>query len=160
MNYQGDLMETIKPPIVKDCYDQNDFEKLGFHDCHITAVRWNAECYTMAFDLDYIVQWVKPSEDDRSYRFWICPAELQFKNVDDVEMILRWKAVPLDCCMDELHRTGSRTTPNGTLQWQWALELSEPDGCVSLWATGFDLRILEKPILSNSQQLEGMKRGH
>jgi hypothetical protein len=151
-------MNMINKPTVKDRYDESDFEMLGFHDCHIWAIKWNRVGYDIVFDIDYIVKWIEPTKDNKTFRFWICPAELRFVNADDVNITLCWKDMPLRCCIEDLYRGESRTTPNGTIQLRWQLELSEPVGNISFWATGFELKMLATPELSDMQYLN--KKGH
>lgn len=151
-------MAATDIPTVRDCYSEADFERLGFHDCRIWAIRWSPQDFSIALDLDYIVEWVEPTQEASNYAFWICPAELRFANVDGVDVALQWSGLPLECHIAELHRRESRQTPNGTLQWLWELELSAPGGSISLWATGFHLKMLAKPVLSNVQCLKRTER--
>lgn len=51
------------------------------------------------------------------------------------------------------NRTETRTTPSGRKQWLWELEMSIPDGEIIFWATGFQLKILGPPVLSDVQYL-------
>ena len=88
-------MGCVEPPRVKDRCTSADMGQLGFHDCRVSGIRWDASRFEVAFDLDYIVEWVAPMDGDGSYRFWISPAELRFANVDDVR---------IEAIRDRIHR--------------------------------------------------------
>lgn len=42
--------------------------------------------YQIAFDIDYIFQWVSPTKDDKYNKFWISPCTLIFENVHDLNL--------------------------------------------------------------------------
>jgi hypothetical protein len=142
----------MKIPQVKECYTEEDIEQLGFHDCYVSGVRWNADEFEVKFNLGYIVEWVQPTRIDQKYGFWICPAELCFVDVDDLHIDLNWVGQTIECCIQEFHRREKRMTPNGKTQWNWALEMSKPEGTIDLWATGFELKIKGSPVLSDTQR--------
>lgn len=58
-------------------WDHNNFEQMGWHDSPIWAMSFDDN---VKFDLDYIFNWVKPENENGSYRFWISPVTLVFKN--------------------------------------------------------------------------------
>jgi len=63
--------------IEKWIWNQNDYEQMGWHDNPIWAIAFDDN---VKFDLDYIFNWVKPQSENASYRFWISPVTLIFKN--------------------------------------------------------------------------------
>jgi len=141
------------PPSVRDRYALDDWEALGFHDCYVYGVRWDYEEFSLCLDLDYIVKWIEPQPDEQSYRFWVCSAELQFNDVSDAQMDIDWRGWAPECQINEIRRAESRKTPNGFTEWHWELDLAKPEGRISLWATGFDLKLRKPPILSNTQYI-------
>ncbi len=143
--------ESMKQPSPKSQYTDEELDDLGFHDCYVWGMRWDAQTYSFSLDLDYIVEWVKPADRDGAFRFWTSKAELCFGNVDNLEISLSWDQCLLECQIQDIHRRESRNTPNGTTQWRWELELSSPEGEVSFWATDFQLRIVTSPVLSDGQ---------
>jgi hypothetical protein len=143
----------MNPPDVRDRYTEIDFECLGFHDCYVYGIRWSIEEFAMQFDLDYIVKWVEPAAEDQRYQFWVCPAELCFKNIADTQVNLNWKGLAPECQIQDIRRHDSRVTPNGSIQWRWNIELATPEGSIALWATGFELRIKGPVTLSNTQHV-------
>ena len=146
-------MNGTTPPTPKPVYSESDFDSLNFHDCSILGMRWRDSAFEFVLDLQYIAKWIEPSDPTKNYRFWLCPAEMSFKNVDSADITLRWEGLPLRCSIDELGRLSKRQTPNGTVEWQWELQLAEPDGQISLWATSFELKILGPAVLSDVPRL-------
>ena len=57
---------------------------MGWHDSRIHAVAFLTEKFELAFDIDYILRWVQPSEDEY-HRFWVAPATLVFENIHEVK---------------------------------------------------------------------------
>ena len=146
-------MSGTNPPRVQERYTSDDFDRLGFHDCHLSGAHWNSDTFEVTFEIDYIVKWLEPTAAEQAYRFWVSPAELCFMNVDDLHLELAWDGLALDCSVQELHRQEMRTTPNGMAQWKWELEFSVPEGRIVFWATDFELRIKNSPTLSATQRL-------
>jgi hypothetical protein len=66
-------------------WTESDFEIMGWHDSNIYAVAFSPEKFEIAFDIDYIFQWVHPKQNETCFSFWVSPATLVFKNVYDVE---------------------------------------------------------------------------
>jgi hypothetical protein len=143
----------MNPPDVRDCYTEIDFVSMGFHDCYVYGIRWNIDNFALILDLDYIVKWVQPAAKDQGYQFWVCPAELNFTNIADARVDLNWMRLAPECQIQDIRRHDSRTTPNGSTQWYWEIELATPEGSIALWATGFELKIKQPPVLSNKQYI-------
>lgn len=153
-------MSSDEPPRVKERYTSisEDLDLVGFHDCHVSGVHWDSERFEVAFDLDYIVEWVQPALGEQHYRFWISPAQLRFSDVEDLRLELSWISLALDCSIREVHRRESRTTPSGKVQWCWEIELTIPVGSIIFWATGFELMIQGRPRLSATQKLSSLEK--
>ena len=145
---------AVDRPDFKTNYSSEEFDGLGFHDCHISSIRWEPRDFTVTFLLDYILEWVRPESGDGNFRFWVSPARLCFADVDDLAIELSWRKSAPECHVRELHRRDSRTTPNGSTQWLWEIETSVPSGRIGMWATGFELELLKPPTLSETQRLE------
>ena len=143
----------MEAPFTRMHFDDTDLDDLGFHDCHITNLSWDDAAFSFIVKLDYIVKWLTPGPNEQAFRFWISAAVLVFENVDDVEVGLQWQNARMVCCINNLLRQEFRLTPNGTKQWHWLFDLHEPSGQISLWATGFQLKLLDTPVLSESQRL-------
>jgi hypothetical protein len=145
----------MTPPIpeYKARYTERDFDPLGFHDCRITGIEWNDEAFELTLFIQYILQWVPQGAGEISYAFWISPTTLTFRNVEDPEVILQWHRLSLDCVIFNLVKGNSRPTPNGVDTYYWTFELSEPNGSITLWATGFELKVLQPPTLCDIPRL-------
>ena len=53
-----------------------DFEKMGWHDCPIYALRFDDN---ICLDIDYIFKWIN-NGSGQSFTYWIAPATLIFEN--------------------------------------------------------------------------------
>jgi hypothetical protein len=146
-------MENAAPPLLKTRYTQDDLPSRGFHDCRITGIKWNDRHFSFTLVLDYIAEWVNPTETDKYYKFWICPAEMRFEDVDDVSIGLQWHRQIMECRIQHLQRRDQRHTPNGAIQTRWEIDLAAPSGGISVWATCLSLAILGPPVLSETQNL-------
>lgn len=54
---------------------------MGWHDCNIYKVRLTED---LELDIDYILQWNKPDLEGLPFTFWVAPATLVFKSVQDL----------------------------------------------------------------------------
>lgn len=90
----------MKSPNVKSDYSVEDFETLGFHDCHVHGIRWDSSVYALILDVDYIVQWMEKSG---SFEFLVAPAELRFDYSADVKVSLDWSHLAMECQIQDLH---------------------------------------------------------
>jgi hypothetical protein len=59
-----------------------------------------------------------------------------------------WSGTALDTQIDVVRALKSRTTPNGRLQRYYEIELSDPEGSITLWSTGYEVGLLGEPMLS------------
>jgi hypothetical protein len=62
-----------------------DFEIMGWHDCHIYAIAFVSEKFEIAFDIDYIFEWVYPKPNEKYFSFWVSSATLVFENAYNIE---------------------------------------------------------------------------
>ena len=140
----------MEAPDVKPIYTIEEFESLGFHDCYVHGISWKSTDYSFLLDLDYIVEWV---ENQGFYEFWISPAELQFRNVSDARLNLDWTKLAVQCQIQDIHKSDSKPSPIGSDDFHWEIELATPVGSIEFWASEFELRILESPVLRKLQCL-------
>ena len=129
-----------------------DFQKLGFHDCHVHGIRWNSSAYALILDLDYIVQWTE--QNDR-LEFWVAPAELRFDYSAATKVQLNWINLPMVCQLQDVHQRDRKRNPNGSECYLWEIEFNIPSGSIQLWATDFELKLLAEPVKSPTQNLRG-----
>jgi hypothetical protein len=121
----------------------------SFHDCHIHGLRWRRDRFSFSLDLQYILEWLTPDvASSGAYRFSVCEAQLVFHSVSELKLTMDWSGSALDAEIATLRVPDSRRTPSGQLDRRFEIELSEPDGVISLWSTGYELRLLGSPVIS------------
>jgi hypothetical protein len=126
-------------------YSEKDFEELSFHDCYLYGIKWSYTHFALDLDIDYILEWITPSEGESYYSFVVCPASLRFNNIDETRIDLDWKKDALYAQMEEITRCDARRTPNGCIEWLWEINFSSLEGRISGWATGFELLLVGSP---------------
>ncbi len=65
----------------KQVWTDRDFEQMGWHDCNIYKIRLTDD---FELDIDYILQWNKPDLEGLPFTFWVAPATLVFKSVQNL----------------------------------------------------------------------------
>jgi len=131
----------MKYKLEKDVWTQDDFSVMGWHDCPIYAIQLADD---ILLDIDYIFEWVL-DEKDRSYRFWIAPATLQFIEPYDLEI-----SVKLDF-VNGLEIADLHQKPVGNGLYEYHVETQEGD--IRLKSKGYQQHIRQEPIFQESQCL-------
>jgi hypothetical protein len=121
----------------------------SFHDCHVHGLRWRGEQFAFYVDLQYILEWIQPTETTSTYQFRIAEGRLAFANADDVDISIVWKRAMLDAQIESINIIGTRATPNGTQQRQFEIAFSEPDAVITLWSTGYEVQLTDEPVISD-----------
>jgi hypothetical protein len=65
----------------KQVWTDKDFEQMSWHDCNIYKIRLTND---LELDIDYILQWNKPDLEGLPFTFWVSPATLVFKSVQNL----------------------------------------------------------------------------
>lgn len=65
----------------KQIWTDADFGQMGWHDCNIYKIRLTDD---LELDIDYILQWNKPDLEGLPFTFWVAPATLVFKSVQNL----------------------------------------------------------------------------
>lgn len=125
----------------------------SFHDCHVQGIGWSADTFSLWLDLDYIVEWLAPTQPESHYRFRVAKAKLLFANVDDVSIALDWERSSLRAQIETIVAAESRSTPSGMVQRRYEIELAEPAGSVALWSTAYSVVLAHEPVETHSQRL-------
>jgi hypothetical protein len=120
----------------------------SFHDCHVHGLHWRRDSFTFSMNLQYILEWVAPSDGSSGYRFSISEGELTFHDVDELKVSMDWSDAALDAEIAAVRISTTRTTPNGRLQRYFEIEFADPDAIISLWSTGYEVRLLHEPVIS------------
>jgi len=121
----------------------------SFHDCHAHGLRWRCDKFTFSIDLQYILEWIEPSDaSSGAYRFRVAEAQLLFRSTSDLRVSMDWSDAALDAQIATLRVLQSRATPNGQIERLFEIEFAEPDGTISLWSTGYEVILLDEPVVS------------
>jgi len=120
----------------------------SFHDCHVHGLYWRRDRFTFSMELQYILKWIQPIDGSSDYRFLISNGRVTFRNVDDLKVSMDWSGAALDSQIASVRVLEKRTTPNGQAQRNFEIEFADPDAIVSLWSTGYEVQLLEEPVLS------------
>lgn len=128
----------------KEIWSSSDFDSMGWHDVQLNAIAYSRESNELMLDIDYILEWVKPSNGHEKYSFWISPATLVFERVAELKLSFsdgsRW-------IIDELRRERSGQS------WSWLLECES--GEVSFVSSGF-IQYFRRPPTSVKEQFLSM----
>lgn len=139
-------------------WTQDDYEQMGWHDCHIHALAFLPENFELLLDIDYIFRWLQPTPPQQYFSFWVAPATLVFENVYDVALTLRCDS---GLEIDDIKR--NQTMPVHTEYDEssdaghWTIACQE--GQITLRSTGYTQYIRATPQYSASQSLDMCSRG-
>jgi hypothetical protein len=125
----------------------------SFHDCHVQGLQWRRDQFTFAMNLQYIVEWITPRPPTSGYRFSISEGRLTFRDVDELKVSMDWSSAALDAQIAHVQILKTRMTPNGRLQRFFEIEFADPDATISLWSTGYEVRLLHEPVISTVTSL-------
>ena len=96
----------------------------SFHDCHAHGLHWRLD------------------------RFLVAEARLVFRGASELKVSMDWTGSALDSEIAAMRVLRSRTTPNGQIERCFEIEFSDPDGVISLWSTGYEVLLLQEPVIS------------
>jgi hypothetical protein len=71
----------MKYDLEKRIWTDADFEQMSWNDCMIYKMRVSGD---LVLDIDYILQWNQPDVEGLPFTFWIAPATLVFKQVQNL----------------------------------------------------------------------------
>lgn len=121
----------------------------SFHDCHAHGLHWSRDHFIFSIDLQYILEWIEPSgASSGGYRFLVSEARLVFRGASELKVSMDWSGSALDSEIAGVRVLGSRTTPNGQLERSFEIEFADPDGIISVWSTGYEVILLQEPVVS------------
>jgi hypothetical protein len=66
----------------KRIWTEQDFERMGWHDAKVYGLRLHND---LELDIDYILQWNSPDPEGFNFTFWVAPATLVFKNIENLK---------------------------------------------------------------------------
>jgi hypothetical protein len=148
--------------IEKSIWTQNDYEKMGWHDCNIYgfAIEKNEDGFTanLIFDIDYIFEWINPIAPEQYFSFRVAPCTLIFEKAFDVEMDLKTSGAEFDLMeIADLFLKNKIEEENNKFVYEWIIELQQ--GQISLKSYGFEQIVRQEPAFINKQILNFEKRG-
>lgn len=128
---------------------ESDAQLESFHDCHAYGLHWRPDRFTFSIDLQYILEWIEPSDaSSGAYRFRVSEAQLVFRSASELKVTMDWSGSALDSEIASMRVLRTRTTPNGQVERFFEIEFSDPDGVISLWSTGYEVNLLQEPVIS------------
>lgn len=142
--------------IKKFIWNEEDFENMGWHDCHIYGMAFSDEDYRLLFDIDYIFKWVKPKENETYYKFWVSPATLIFKRVRDLKIDFIGSSIQTPTIQD-IEKIELKCNNQQDKEFEWIIETIE--GSISFKSTGFYQFIRKQPKFIHSQNIGLKDRG-
>jgi hypothetical protein len=125
----------------KRFWTEQDFPKMGWHDCNIYKMRLSED---IEFDLDYILQWNKPDLEGLAFTFWVAPATLVFKNCTDLTFELN-TVLNNTLEIDDIEK---ETIDNKTF---WTIITQQ--GNIQFISTGFEQYIRQEPSFQFGQSI-------
>jgi hypothetical protein len=141
----------------KNIWTEADFEKMGWHDCKLYGIAFNDEKFEMAFDIDYIIEWVRQTNGS-SYKFWVSPVTLIFKNVYNLEV----NVTSLNFTIQDISRRNPSIPKNAkhineNVEYDWTIELAE--GEINFNSVGYTQYSRTPPVLLDEQHINPNERG-
>lgn len=136
----------------KTVWTNDDFEVMGWHDAHLYSFLAMPDTFELAFDIDYIVEWVQPEPPEISFTFWVSSATLIFEYVQNISVQIEMQYNQGLEIMN-LHRQPLGDKGN----FHWVMELSV--GKMEFDSSGYTQFFRSAPILTKSQSLGIEKRG-
>ncbi len=140
-------------------WNEDDFDRMGWHDCKIYAVAFKDENFELVFDIDYIVEWLHPKDSESNFKFWVSPSTLVFKNVWDLNISLESN---LNLEIQDIRRENPSTPKNAKdlslqVEYDWIIETGE--GKITFKSVGYVQYLRKLPILLASQTIDFNERG-
>ena len=146
-------------------YTEADFDRLSWHDCHIWGLDlragdaeeqdWTSD---LAFDIDYIVEWICGSGPGGQFR--VAPATLVFHGVTEPKIAIDWgragfqtSLYPLSIGSIDCERIRDQKVYLDRPYFDWRIRLNSPEGGeIGFGAVGFTQTLRAEPILTVDRQ--------
>jgi hypothetical protein len=127
----------------KKIWTLSDFVKMGWHDNHIYKMRLTED---LEMDIDYILQWNKPDLEGLPFTFWVAPATLVFKSVQNLSF--EFVTGPEDGFeIEDIERVNKN-------HWK----ISTRQGDIQFVSEGFEQFIRQNPSFQFGQTISYMER--
>ena len=136
------------------------FEDLSWHDNAIHGFRiaeGNDGCSgQLTFDIDYIVEWICPTEEEGAFKFIVSAADLIFFEVTDLVIHVDYASCSASLQPMIIHEIQRKilTYPNGYSSFFWKIELNSPSNSyISFQSPQMSQMLRGKPVRSAAQFL-------
>ena len=139
----------------KALWTEDDFDQMGWHDCRVHGFSFSppsATGWSVALDIDYILEWVDPTEPGGNFSFWVAPATLVFPYANDVILNVEMEAYQ-ELEIDAMTR---RQGSEGTHDIRWSIAGSFN---LDLSASSYQQYIRATPVHIDLQALSPEQRG-
>lgn len=152
------MSQPTPPNISKAIWTDADFDDMGWHDAAVHGLATRPEddhTGRLLIDLDYIIEWVPPTEGETYFSFWIVPATLVFEHAWDLTLqIDHLDSAGLELELDAITRRPSQPPGRASI---WTLE--GHNFTLAITSEGYRQYLREAPIWSLSQRLDTTQRG-
>ncbi len=139
----------------KYLWTHEDFDIMGWHDSQIHGMAIYSGAFELAFDIDYIFNWVDPKPPEEWFNFWVSPCTLVFESVYDsrIEVEMDFgeglEIAEIGRSEERLLETG---VPESRRDWLWTVETQQ--GEIKFRAVGYKQFVRSTPILSQYQSID------
>jgi hypothetical protein len=142
----------------KSIWSEDDFETMQWHDCKIYALAFVEEKHEIAFDLDFILEWLNPREGESNFKFWVVPATLIFRNVYDIN-ISQYSVdfQILDIVKENPTKPKNALYIKESTEYDWTIETTS--GQMTFKSVGYNQYARARPRLLDIQQIGLIERG-
>jgi len=133
----------------KSIWTQADFDKMGWHDSNIYKIRLTED---LELDIDYILQWNKPDLEGLPFTFWVAPATLVFKRIQNLTF-------DFDIGFEDAFEIEDIERTENEKEYQWTIITRQGD--IQFRSVGYDQFIRQEPFFEFGQTISFIERnGH
>lgn len=135
-----------KYELEKKIWTEADFENMGWHDCRIYKIRLTDN---LELDIDYILKWNKPDIEGLPFTFWVAPATLVFKNINNIRF-------EIDTAFDEAVEIEDIELNKSDNKIQWTINTQQGD--IEFESDGLTQWIRQEPFFQFGQTITYIER--
>ncbi len=115
----------------------------------------------LVLDIDYIVEWLQPQDDNAAFEFRVAPANLTFHEVTDLVVSVDYAASTAAFQPMIIHEIQREfvTNPKGYSSFVWNIDINWPrKSHISFHSSGFTQVLRAEPIVFGAQYLSPSQR--
>jgi hypothetical protein len=134
-------------------WTEKDFDTMQWHDCKIYAIAFDEKKDELLFDIDYILEWIEPENNEPYFKFRVAPATLIFRNVYDVNLRLQSLMVQIEGISRENPvRPKNANAIGEDVEYDWSIETTS--GHINFKSVGYRQVLQSQPKIQDHQQIE------